>query len=269
MDERARDVKGEEPQEPENQEDHEDRPEHCCLLIPGDSSGRARVFAGLFAKIEPPGPTSTVSQDPGSRPWQASNQQCADRPGPPLGRTLASCGMLFPKERKKERKGFGMRTKPVFVLTLLLAGALAATAEEKKAPWKVSGQLEEACSCDAACPCWFDSKPTKMTCGGGQVIFIEKGSYGDVPLDGLAFASMGQSPEGKSMMESIGNWNFFYLYIDEKANPEQRKGLEAIARAPSPAAAPPERTMVRYAPITRKIEGTEHVVSLGKYGSFS
>src|SRR6202162_5006717 len=104
MDERARDVKGEEPQEPENQEDHEDRPEHCCLLIPGDFSGQARVLAGLFAKIEPTGPTSTVSQDPGSRPWQASNQQCADRPGPPLGRTLASCGMLFPKERKKERK---------------------------------------------------------------------------------------------------------------------------------------------------------------------
>ena len=55
---------------------------------------------------------------------------------------------------------------------------------------------------------------------------------------------MGQSPEGKSMMESIGNWNFAYLYIDEKANPAQRKALEAIARATSPPAAPPERTKV-------------------------
>jgi hypothetical protein len=102
-----------------------------------------------------------------------------------------------------------MRAKSILAIFLLLAGAVTARAgEEKKEPWKVSGQLEEACSCDAACPCWFDSKPTKMTCGGGQVIFIEKGNYGDVPLDGLAFAFMGQSPEGKSMMESIGNWNF-------------------------------------------------------------
>ena len=74
-----------------------------------------------------------------------------------------------------------------FLALLLALSAAVSRADEKKAPWKVSGQLEEACSCDAACPCWFDSKPTKMTCGGGQVIFIEKGSYGDVPLDGLAF----------------------------------------------------------------------------------
>src|SRR6476619_5521091 len=114
--------------------------------------------------------------------------------------------------------------------------ALSASKEEKATKWKITGQLEEACSCDAACPCWFDSKPTTMTCGGGQVIFIEKGRYGDVPLDGLAFA---------------------YLYIDEKANPEQRKALEAIARATSPPAAPPERTKVRYAPIARKIDGVE------------
>jgi hypothetical protein len=80
---------------------------------------------------------------------------------------------------------------------------------------------------------------------------------------------MGQSPEGKSMMESIGNWNFFYLYIDEKANPAQRKALEEIARATSPPAAPPERTKVRYAPISRKVDGTEHIVTLGNYGSFS
>ena len=161
-------------------------------------------------------------------------------------------------------------SKRLFSLALLLAlSASVSYAEEKKAPWKVSGQLEEACSCDAACPCWFDSKPTKMTCGGGQAIFIEKGSYGDVPLDGLAFAFMGQSPEGKSMMESIGNWNFAYLYIDEKANPAQRKALEEIARATSPPAAPPERMKVRYAAITRKVDGSEHTVSLGSYGTFS
>ena len=67
-----------------------------------------------------------------------------------------------------------------------------------------------------------------MKCGGGQVLFIEKGKFGDVPLNGLAVAAMGQSPEGKTMMESFGCWEFAYLYIDEKATPAQRKALEEI-----------------------------------------
>jgi hypothetical protein len=153
-------------------------------------------------------------------------------------------------------------------LLLLLAAAASAT-DEKATPWKVSGQLEEACSCDAACPCWFDSKPTKMDCSGGFALFIDKGSYGNVPLDGLALAFIGQSPENTTMMGSMGNWNFAYLYIDEKANPEQRKALEEIAKASSPPAAPPERTKVRYIPITRRVDGKEHIVTLGPYGSFS
>jgi hypothetical protein len=154
------------------------------------------------------------------------------------------------------------------VIAVFLA-SVAAVGQEKKTPWKVSGDLEEACSCDAACPCWFDSKPTKMTCGGGQVIFIEKGSYGDVSLDGLAIAMMGQSPEGKTMMESIGNWNFMNFYVDEKATPAQRKALEAILQATSPPAVAAEKIKIRYVPITRKINGDEHVVTLGQYASFS
>jgi hypothetical protein len=106
-----------------------------------------------------------------------------------------------------------------------------------------------------------------MTCGGGQVLFIEKGNYGKVELDGLAVATMGQSPEGQTMMESYGNWDFAYYYIDEKANPEQRKALEAIAGAVlTPGVS--KKTEIRYAPITRKIEGKEHQITIGQYGTF-
>ena len=136
-----------------------------------------------------------------------------------------------------------------------------------KTPWKITGQLEEACSCDAACPCWFNSKPTKMTCGGGQVLFIQKGNYGKVKLDGLAVATMAQSPEGQTMMESYGNWNFAYYYIDEKANAEQRKALEAIASAVlTPGVS--KKTETRYVPITRMVEGKEHQITIGQYGTF-
>lgn len=153
------------------------------------------------------------------------------------------------------------------LLVLLTAGARAG--DEKPTAWKVSGELEEACSCDAACPCWFGSKPTRMNCSGGFALFIDKGTYGTVPLDGLGVAFVGQNPDNTTMMDSMGNWNFAYVYIDEKANPDQRKALEELARASNPQFAPPERTKVRYIPITRRVDGKEHIVTLGPYGSFS
>src|SRR5437667_454513 len=129
------------------------------------------------------------------------------------------------------------RTRFLSVAAIRLAGAALGAraadgpkAEAPKTPWKIVGQLEEACSCNAACPCWFGSKPTRMTCGGGQFIFIEKGTYGDVTLNGLAVGSMVQSPAGQSMMDSFGKWNFNYFYIHAKANPDQRDALKALAK---------------------------------------
>lgn len=143
-----------------------------------------------------------------------------------------------------------------------------ATADAPKTPWKVVGQLEEACSCSAACPCWFNSKPTRMACGGGEILFIEKGNYGKVKLDGLAVGSMSKSPDGKAMMESFGTWDFNYYYIDEKATPEQREALKALANTVLvPGASKNAET--RIVPIARTINGKEHKITLGKYGEFS
>jgi hypothetical protein len=156
------------------------------------------------------------------------------------------------------------------ILGVALAMVSSARAgDEKKTSWKVDGQLEEACSCNAACPCWFGSKPTRMRCSGGMAFFIDKGSYGDVPLDGLAIAFMGQNPPNTTMMESMGNWDFGDVFIDEKANPAQRKALEELARATFPPVATPDKTHFHVAPIGRKVEGAEHVVTLGSFGGFS
>src|SRR3954469_4262276 len=127
-----------------------------------------------------------------------------------------------------------IRTTSVVSMAIASMLALAALSEQAgaataKPSWKVTGELEEACSCRAACPCWFKSLPTRMTCDGAQVIFITRGRYGKVPLDGLAMGQFVQSPEHKSMFESFGNWNFDYVYIDEKANDEQRAALKEIA----------------------------------------
>jgi len=161
-----------------------------------------------------------------------------------------------------------VRTTLEGVVAVLAVMSIGAAGDAPKTPWKVTGQLEEACTCSAACPCWFASKPTKMTCGGGQFIFVTTGTYGNVKLDGLAVGSMSQSPEGKSMMESYGDWNFNYYYVDEKATPEQREALKAIATTVLAGGAS-KKSEVRFVPIVRKIDGKEHSISLGKYGSFS
>src|SRR5260370_20166862 len=99
---------------------------------------------------------------------------------------------------------------------LALAAAMAAPLvlgapkdEKTKAPkWKITGQLEEACSCNAACPSWFDSKPTRATCGGNQVLFIQKGNYGKVKLDRLSEANYAQHAENQTKTDSLATWNF-------------------------------------------------------------
>jgi len=152
-----------------------------------------------------------------------------------------------------------------FGFVFSLSSTSAATAN--KTSWKVSGELEEACSCRPACPCWFKSLPSRMTCDGAQVVFINKGHYGKVSLDGLAFGQFVQSPEHKSMFESFGNWNFDYVYIDEKASVEQRDALKELAAHFFPMAA--KKREFRFVPITRKIEGPEHSTSIANYGTMS
>src|SRR5215475_10941810 len=83
--------------------------------------------------------------------------------------------------------------------SVLTLGAFSnASGATEKPSWKVAGELEEACSCRAACPCWFKSLPTRMTCDGAQIIFITKGHYGKTSLDGLAVGQFVQSPEHQS-----------------------------------------------------------------------
>jgi hypothetical protein len=160
---------------------------------------------------------------------------------------------------------------PIIVAVVLASFSTAPAAEPeksdkpvKKVAWQVTGELEEACSCAPACPCWFKSLPTKMTCDGVQIVFITKGKYGKLNLDGLAVAQYVQSPEGKTMFESFGNWKFDNIYIDEKANEQQREALKVLAAHFFPPAA--QERKLSFVPITRKIEGDEHTTTIGSVG---
>ena len=163
----------------------------------------------------------------------------------------------------------GMRGTCVLACAITLAASAPRLAQggDAKVSWKIAGEFEEACSCNAACPCWFGSKPTRMKCGGGQALFIEKGNYGSVKLDGLAVAGIGQSPAGKSMMESFGDWEFMNLYVDQRATPEQRQALDAIIRVVGGPAS--KNITVRYVALERTVKDGVHTVHLGEFGSFA
>ncbi len=159
-----------------------------------------------------------------------------------------------------------------FLAAAMTAGLVFGAPKDEKTKetkWKITGQLEEACSCNAACPCWFASKPSRMTCGGNQVVFIQKGNYGNVKLDGLAIANYAESPEDQTMMDSFGKWKFSTNYIDERANPEQRKALEAIAAVVLPGNNASSNFKTVYVPITRKIEDKDHVITIGNVATFT
>jgi len=54
------------------------------------------------------------------------------------------------------------------------------------------------------------------------MIFITKGHYGKVPLEGLGLGPIRPKPgTPKACFESFGKWNFDYVYIDEAANEQQ------------------------------------------------
>jgi hypothetical protein len=93
--------------------------------------------------------------------------------------------------------------------------------------WNISGQYFETCSCDFICPCILGqmaARPTKGSCTFAMAMQIERGSYGNVLLDGIAFVVLVYTPEEMAK----GNWSVG-LVIDERANAEQREAVTAIA----------------------------------------
>jgi hypothetical protein len=93
--------------------------------------------------------------------------------------------------------------------------------------WKVNGQYYETCSCDFVCPCLpgqMAVSPTKGSCTFAMAFQIDRGTYGNVSLDGLGFVVLGFTPEAMGK----GNWSVG-LIVDERATVEQRDAVTAIA----------------------------------------
>lgn len=93
--------------------------------------------------------------------------------------------------------------------------------------WQVKGQYYENCSCDFVCPCipaQLTAMPTKGWCAVAMAFQIERGTYGNVTLDGLGFIVLLWTPAEMGK----GNWSVGVI-ADAKANKEQHEAITAIA----------------------------------------
>ena len=93
--------------------------------------------------------------------------------------------------------------------------------------WSISGQYFETCSCDFVCPCitgQMTVRASKGSCTFAMAMQVERGSFGNVPLEGVVFIVLGFTPAEMGK----GNWSVG-LVIDERASAEQRDAITAIA----------------------------------------
>jgi hypothetical protein len=90
--------------------------------------------------------------------------------------------------------------------------------------WKFEADFIQACSCDYGCPCEFSAPPTTGFCEGMVAWKITQGRYGELSLDGIGMALAVRWPKAIH----LGNGEAC-VYIDEKANAEQRAALLEIA----------------------------------------
>lgn len=92
-----------------------------------------------------------------------------------------------------------------------------------RTPWHIKGDEVSTCNCAWGCPCQFNALPTQGRCEALVATRIIEGHYGEVRLDGLAFAAAwwwpGAIHEGGGLVRPA---------IDERATPAQRAALLAI-----------------------------------------
>ncbi|MDQ3410809.1 MAG: DUF1326 domain-containing protein, partial [Chloroflexota bacterium] len=95
--------------------------------------------------------------------------------------------------------------------------------------WSITGDYFENCNCAVVCPCLFSpaapfsSPPTEGACEVAFAFHLDRGSFGDVSLDGLNAVLIARTPG--PMID--GNWQVA-LYLDERADAGQQQALQAI-----------------------------------------
>ncbi|TMA36324.1 MAG: DUF1326 domain-containing protein [Deltaproteobacteria bacterium] len=91
--------------------------------------------------------------------------------------------------------------------------------------WRIQGIQISNCNCAVGCPCQFNALPTHGHCRALVFFQIDRGHFGKVPLDGLRWGGLFSWPGPIHLGGGTA-----MAVIDERANPEQRAAIEAIAQ---------------------------------------
>ncbi len=129
--------------------------------------------------------------------------------------------------------------------------------------WYLRGDYFENCNCEVLCPCIYNpmAVPTAGHCDVALAFHIQEGRFDGIALDGLNFLVVAYTPT----VMGQGNWKTG-VYIDERANPQQREALAQILSGKM--GGPAGRWMrltgnflgIKYVPIRYAAEGnTRHV----------
>ena len=86
--------------------------------------------------------------------------------------------------------------------------------------YTLEGQILEACSCNAPCPCWIGDDPDGGACDSFVAYNIEKGEVLGIDVSGLTLVKIVYIP-GNVL---AGNWRAV-IYVDGKGTPEQQQAL--------------------------------------------
>lgn len=90
--------------------------------------------------------------------------------------------------------------------------------------WRVRGVAREHCTCKMWCPCWLGpAEPDQGWCSGSLIFEVHEGAADDISLDGLRVVVVVDFPADFFTGNGTAR-----LYIDENANADQRRELEAI-----------------------------------------
>jgi hypothetical protein len=90
-------------------------------------------------------------------------------------------------------------------------------------PWELQGRELVNCTCEYGCNCQFNALPDKGHCHAVAGIIIERGHFGDVPLDGLRLAAIFKWPG--PIHEGNGD---AIAFVDRRASDAQREALLKI-----------------------------------------
>jgi hypothetical protein len=94
--------------------------------------------------------------------------------------------------------------------------------------WSLTADFTETCSCNMLCPCWYGVKELMVMdqgwCAGAMLFRVRQGNADGVDLGARTVVLADDFP-GPTLYDGNGTAR---LYIDDGANADQRRELEAI-----------------------------------------